>query len=110
MSGGEFSYPAEVVFERGRRTAEEARRITELTARAEKAEAALEKAKGIMDNLVQRGIDSDVELGKYRRIVEEVTPLIDMIAAMPERPGVHRVRALRSATSRVRVFLGRVQS
>lgn len=79
---------------------------TKLRERAERAEAALEKAKGIMNNMVEMGTAAEAELGKYRRITEEVTPLIDMIAAMPERPGAVRVRALRTKAARVRTFLG----
>jgi hypothetical protein len=73
--------------------------------RAEKAEAALEKAKGIMTTLAEEGAKTEALLGQYRRTLKEVSPLIDMIAALPEKPGVTRVRALRSTAARVRTFL-----
>lgn len=101
MNDHVFSYPEEVVRANNKAHAE-------LRERAEKAEAMLEKAKGIMSNMAQAGSDTELELARHRQIVHEVTLLIDMIAAMPERPGAVRVRELRARASRVRVFLSRV--
>jgi hypothetical protein len=102
--------------------------LAKLRERAEHAEAMLEKARGIMDNMSKAGAQTEAELAqwratfgenaltdaraklaeldRFRQTVPVVDKLVDMIAQMPERPGVHWVRNIRAAATRVRITFG----